>query len=66
MVGFGEYFFELIYCDDGKGFGKDYIDDFYGIGLCNIDSRVKVIGGVFVISSLLGQGFEMYLQIELI
>lgn len=65
-VGFGEHLFELIYRDDGKGFGKDHTDDSHGIGLRNIDSRVKVIGGASVINSLPGQGFEMHLQIELI
>jgi len=57
--------FEMIYCDNGKGFDvEETLASYKGIGLLNMQSRIKSINGRMVISSHPGQGTTMVFKID--
>ena len=52
--------------DDGAGFDKSKIGKVkIGIGLGNINTRVKLIGGDFIIKSSLGKGTRAEVLVQL-
>jgi len=59
-------FIILQYNDDGKGFDAGIIDteDNMGMGLSNIQTRVKSVNGVFAVDSKKGQGMQAYIRIS--
>jgi signal transduction histidine kinase len=52
--------------DDGVGFKKDKIQpENFGIGLTNIDTRVRLLNGVFTLDSVLNKGTVVSIEIPL-
>jgi PAS domain S-box-containing protein len=61
-----ESFLSVSYFDDGKGFEVDRIlAERKGIGLLNMQSRLKSINGQFSIESALGKGTRIFIKVPL-
>lgn len=56
--------FSFTFRDNGRGLDLERLNQQNGLGLRNIDSRVKVIKGDFDIITSLGNGFEFRLTVE--
>lgn len=54
---------ELYYRDNGKGFDLAQTEK-KGLGLRNIESRVRIIGASFQVNSKPGEGFELIMSIN--
>jgi PAS domain S-box-containing protein len=56
----------LLYSDDGKGFNYDLLqpNNQNGIGLLNIESRIKSIDGDFSIDTSENKGFRFHLKVQ--
>lgn len=52
------------FTDDGKGLDPKEIANYVGLGLRNIDSRIKVIGAACSIVTSPGNGFKMELTVD--
>ncbi|MBP5709107.1 MAG: sensor histidine kinase [Bacteroidales bacterium] len=57
--------FTLNFSDNGRGFDLSKLDDNVGkgMGISNIESRVKSVGGVFVLESVPGRGTSALIKI---
>lgn len=53
------------FSDNGKGLHPNQLGEHTGLGLRNIDSRVKVINGTSIITTSPGKGFKMQLVVEI-
>jgi PAS domain S-box-containing protein len=49
--------------DDGKGFDPEQIDELMGFGVRSMRGRAEALGAAFAISSALGQGTQVTLQV---
>jgi signal transduction histidine kinase len=56
--------YQLSYADDGKGFDTDS-HQFSGIGLSNLNNRVKLIGGQYRVETAVGSGFRAFISVPL-
>jgi signal transduction histidine kinase len=54
---------EIKIVDDGKGFAKDEIFQKDGLGLSQIDARIKNMNGVFTINSSKEEGTQIYISV---
>jgi len=61
-----EKFITLQFNDNGRGFDMSTlnIDDGRGMGLSNIETRVKTVGGVFVLESTPGKGTSVLIKMN--
>jgi signal transduction histidine kinase len=56
----------MTYRDNGKGFdAATVMDTSSGMGLMNIDQRIRILGGRFIIESETGKGVIIYLEFPL-
>jgi signal transduction histidine kinase len=55
-------FIQIKYTDNGIGFANDQLVK--GIGLSNIDSRVKLLGGTIKTTSTIGEGVSVVIKIK--
>ncbi len=51
--------------DDGCGFDQAKLNGHKGMGLNNLQTRVKALGGIFSITSRPGEGTSVYLEFEI-
>ncbi len=60
-----EKFITLQYNDNGRGFDTDSVknEDSKGMGLSNIETRVKSVDGVFILESTVGKGTSALIKI---
>ncbi len=60
-----EKFITLQFNDNGRGFNTDLLDseDIKGMGLSNIETRVKSVDGVFILESTPGKGTSALIKI---
>ncbi|HCC69759.1 MAG TPA: hypothetical protein DEQ09_01195 [Bacteroidales bacterium] len=60
-------FIILQYNDDGKGFDPDILEseENMGMGLSNIQTRVKSVNGIFVMESKKGEGMHSLIKINI-
>jgi len=56
QIWIGEEEFQLEYQDNGKGFDIEDFENKKGLGMQNIDSRVKMINGKIDVQSTIGEG----------
>ncbi|HPT12246.1 MAG TPA: sensor histidine kinase, partial [Bacteroidales bacterium] len=61
-----EKFITLQYLDNGRGFDTSLlsIDENAGMGLPNIETRVRSVDGVFVIESSKGKGTSALIRVD--
>jgi signal transduction histidine kinase len=55
----------LVYSDNGQGFDTSCEEVKRGMGLMNIQQRIRIIGGSFRIESILGKGCTIYVDFPL-
>jgi signal transduction histidine kinase len=60
-----EKFVTLQFYDNGRGFDTSYLnkEDIKGMGLANIETRVKTVEGVFIIESTPGKGTSALIKV---
>lgn len=56
---------ELIISDNGKGFNYDKKVDNKGVGITNLNKRIKAMGGALEIESVIDKGTDIILRIPL-
>jgi signal transduction histidine kinase len=55
----------LVYSDNGQGFNTSFKELKTGMGLMNIQERIKILGGNFRIESAIGKGCTIYVDFQL-
>lgn len=57
---------EIIVSDNGVGFDIKNLDALRGVGLKNLESRIKAMGGSMKIQSVVGKGTDVTLKVPLV
>ncbi len=56
-------FYSILYKDNGVGFDASQ-QKFAGLGMSNIESRIKIAGGKYTLVTAPSEGFELKLEVE--